>query len=97
MTPSLWYVNSLAFRNRVIFTNFGSEVVWWVQFDVMLVVGMGFGRSKLRHMLQMSNLYRVQLILGKAKESDMHAECAILYGKVKCSSFTSDGRVYACV
>ena len=33
-------------------------------------------------MLQMSNLYRVQLILGKAKEQDMHAECAILYGKV---------------
>ena len=40
------------------------------------------GRSKLRHMLQMSSLYRVQLILGKAKETDMHAECAILYGKV---------------
>ena len=40
-------------------------------------------RSKLRHMLQMSNLYRVQLILGKAKETDMHAECAILYGKVR--------------
>lgn len=33
-------------------------------------------------MLQMSNLYRVQLILGKAKETDMHAECAILFGKV---------------
>ena len=33
-------------------------------------------------MLQVSNLYRVQLILGKAKETDMHAECAILYGKV---------------
>ncbi|XP_055901147.1 transforming growth factor-beta receptor-associated protein 1-like [Biomphalaria glabrata] len=40
-------------------------------------------RSKLRHMLQMSNLYRVQLILGKAKEKDMHAECAILYGKLE--------------
>lgn len=40
-------------------------------------------RSKLRHMLQMSNLYRVQLILGKAKEQDMHAECAILYGKLE--------------
>lgn len=39
-------------------------------------------RSKLRHMLQMSSLYRVQLILGKAKETNMHAECAILYGKV---------------
>jgi hypothetical protein len=33
-------------------------------------------------MLQMSSLYRIQLILGKAKETDMHAECAILYGKV---------------
>lgn len=40
-------------------------------------------RSKLRHMLQMSNLYRVQLILGKARETDMHAECAILYGKLE--------------
>lgn len=40
-------------------------------------------RSKLRHMLQMSSLYRVQLILGKAKETNMHAECAILYGKLE--------------
>ncbi|XP_053384249.1 transforming growth factor-beta receptor-associated protein 1-like [Mercenaria mercenaria] len=40
-------------------------------------------RSKLRHMLQMSSLYRVQLILGKAKEQEMHAECAILYGKLE--------------
>ncbi|KAH9518827.1 transforming growth factor, beta receptor associated protein 1 [Bulinus truncatus] len=40
-------------------------------------------RSKLRHMLLMSNLYRVQLILGKAKEKEMHAECAILYGKLE--------------
>ncbi|KAJ8299668.1 hypothetical protein KUTeg_023728 [Tegillarca granosa] len=40
-------------------------------------------RSKLRHMLQISNLYRVQLILGKAKEQEMHAECAILYGKLE--------------
>ncbi|BFZ03908.1 hypothetical protein BsWGS_06948 [Bradybaena similaris] len=40
-------------------------------------------RSKLRHMLQMSNLYRVQLILGKAKEKGLHAECAILYGKLE--------------
>ena len=39
-------------------------------------------RSKLRHMLQISNLYRVQLLLGKMKETEMHAECAILYGKV---------------
>ncbi|XP_064600183.1 transforming growth factor-beta receptor-associated protein 1-like [Liolophura sinensis] len=40
-------------------------------------------RSKLRHMLQMSNLYRVQLILGKVRETDMYAECAILYGKLE--------------
>ncbi|WAR03136.1 TGFA1-like protein, partial [Mya arenaria] len=40
-------------------------------------------RSKLRTMLQMSSLYRVQLILGKAKEQEMHAECAILYGKLE--------------
>ena len=33
-------------------------------------------------MLQISNLYRVQLLLGKIKETEMHAECAILYGKV---------------
>lgn len=40
-------------------------------------------RSKLRHILQMSNLYRVQLILGKVKQTDMYAECAILYGKLE--------------
>lgn len=33
-------------------------------------------------MLQMSSLYRVQLILGKVKETDMYAEMAILYGKL---------------
>ncbi|XP_071505878.1 transforming growth factor-beta receptor-associated protein 1-like [Diadema antillarum] len=41
------------------------------------------GRSKLRHLLQESSLYRVQLILGKVKETDMYAECAILYGKLE--------------
>ena len=40
----------------------------------------------------MSNLYRVQLILGKAKEQDMHAECAILYGKVRYVSLQSVNR-----
>ncbi|GAB1609663.1 transforming growth factor-beta receptor-associated protein 1-like [Argonauta hians] len=40
-------------------------------------------RSKLRHLLQVSNLYRVQLILGKARETGMHTECAILYGKLE--------------
>ncbi|KAI8520587.1 transforming growth factor, beta receptor associated protein 1 [Branchiostoma belcheri] len=38
-------------------------------------------REKLRQMLQFSSLYRVALILGKVKETDMYAECAILYGK----------------
>ncbi|XP_077979032.1 transforming growth factor-beta receptor-associated protein 1-like [Glandiceps talaboti] len=40
-------------------------------------------RSKLRHMLQTSSIYRIQLILGKVKETDMYAECAILYGKLE--------------
>ncbi|XP_033638658.1 transforming growth factor-beta receptor-associated protein 1-like [Asterias rubens] len=40
-------------------------------------------RSKLRHMLQESSLYRVQLILGKVRETDMFAETAILYGKLE--------------
>eukprot|EP00057_Strongylocentrotus_purpuratus_P012789 XP_011667263.1 PREDICTED: transforming growth factor-beta receptor-associated protein 1 [Strongylocentrotus purpuratus] len=40
-------------------------------------------RSKLRHLLQDSSVYRVQLILGKVKETDMYAECAILYGKLE--------------
>ncbi|XP_013380315.1 transforming growth factor-beta receptor-associated protein 1 [Lingula anatina] len=40
-------------------------------------------RSKLQNMLQVSNLYRIQLILGKVKETDMYEECAILYGKLE--------------
>ena len=43
---------------------------------------MDLARSKLRHMLQESTLYRVPLILSKVRETDMHAECAILFGKV---------------
>ncbi len=43
---------------------------------------MDLARSTLRHMLQESSVYRVPLILSKVKETDMHAECAILYGKV---------------
>lgn len=34
-------------------------------------------------MLQFSSLYRVQVILSKVKETDMYAECAILYGKLE--------------
>jgi hypothetical protein len=58
--------------------------MYWVtnvEYDNNITV-LYFYRSKLRYMLQMSSLYRIQLILGKAKETDMHAECAILYGKV---------------
>ena len=43
---------------------------------------MDLARSTLRHMLQESSVYRVPLILSKVRETDMHAECAILYGKV---------------
>ncbi|KAJ8047948.1 Transforming growth factor-beta receptor-associated protein 1 [Holothuria leucospilota] len=44
---------------------------------------LNLARTKLRHMLQQSNLYRVQVILSKVKETDMYAECAILYGKLE--------------
>lgn len=39
-------------------------------------------RTKLRRLLQESNIYRAQLLLGKIKETELYAECAILYGKV---------------
>jgi len=39
-------------------------------------------RLKLRRLLQESSLYRPQLLLGKIKDTDLYAECAILYGKV---------------
>jgi hypothetical protein len=39
-------------------------------------------RTKLRYLLQVSNLYRVQLLIGKINEADLHQEAAILYGKV---------------
>lgn len=39
-------------------------------------------RTKLRHLLQVSSLYRVQLLLGKMNDADLHEETAILYGKV---------------
>lgn len=39
-------------------------------------------RTKLRHLLQVSSLYRVQLLLGKMNDADLHQEAAILYGKV---------------
>ena len=38
--------------------------------------------AKLQKLLQESNLYRPQLLLGKIKDTDLYAECAILYGKV---------------
>ncbi|ELU08757.1 hypothetical protein CAPTEDRAFT_183936 [Capitella teleta] len=40
-------------------------------------------RKKLQHLLQMSNLYRVQLILGKVKQTELYTECAILYAKLE--------------
>ena len=40
-------------------------------------------RTKLRHMLEWSCLYRVTLLLSKINDdSDLDAEAAILYGKV---------------
>jgi hypothetical protein len=39
-------------------------------------------RTKLRYLLRVSSLYRVQLLLGKINETDLHQEAAILYGKV---------------
>ncbi len=42
------------------------------------------GRRKLQGLLQVSNSYRVQLILGRIKEFEkyLQKECSILYGKV---------------
>ncbi|XP_069694581.1 transforming growth factor-beta receptor-associated protein 1-like isoform X2 [Periplaneta americana] len=40
-------------------------------------------RMKLRHLLQISNLYRVQLLLGKMNDANLHQEAAILYGKIE--------------
>lgn len=40
-------------------------------------------RTRLRHMLEWSCLYRVTLLLSKINDdSDLDAEAAILYGKV---------------
>jgi len=44
-------------------------------------------RTKLRHLLQVSSLYRVQLLLGKMSDADLHQEVAILYGKVNIMPF----------
>ncbi|XP_076353526.1 transforming growth factor-beta receptor-associated protein 1-like [Tachypleus tridentatus] len=40
-------------------------------------------RKKLQHLLYFSSTYRVQLLLGKALENNLHDECAILYGKLE--------------
>lgn len=40
-------------------------------------------REKLQHLLRTSNSYRVQLLLGRALEHNLHQECAILYGKLE--------------
>jgi len=44
-------------------------------------------RTKLRHLLQVSSLYRVQLLLGKMSAAELHQEVAILYGKVSVMLF----------
>jgi hypothetical protein len=44
-------------------------------------------RTKLRHLLQVSSLCRVQLLLGKMSDADLHQEVAILYGKVNVMLF----------
>ncbi|XP_015915375.1 transforming growth factor-beta receptor-associated protein 1 [Parasteatoda tepidariorum] len=40
-------------------------------------------RKKLQDHLHTSSIYRVQLLLGKALENQLHKECAILYGKLE--------------
>lgn len=40
-------------------------------------------RVKLRNLLQHSNLYRIQLLLGKMQEANLPEETAILYGKLE--------------
>ncbi|XP_069747219.1 transforming growth factor-beta receptor-associated protein 1 homolog isoform X2 [Narcine bancroftii] len=40
-------------------------------------------RCSLKNLLQHSNLYRVHLLLGKVKDTDLHMECAILHGKLE--------------
>ncbi|ETE73866.1 Transforming growth factor-beta receptor-associated protein 1, partial [Ophiophagus hannah] len=40
-------------------------------------------QTKLRSLLQRSDLYRVHFILDKIAGTDLHAECAILYGKLE--------------
>ncbi|XP_043926934.1 transforming growth factor-beta receptor-associated protein 1 [Protopterus annectens] len=40
-------------------------------------------QAKLRSLLQQSSLYRVQLLIGKIKDTDLHMELAILYGKLE--------------
>ena len=39
-------------------------------------------RSELRQLLQVSDHYKVQMLLAKLQDTDMYAECAILYSKV---------------
>ncbi|XP_046986370.1 transforming growth factor-beta receptor-associated protein 1-like isoform X1 [Schistocerca americana] len=40
-------------------------------------------RLKLQTLLQTSNLCRTQLLLGKMLNSNLHEECAVLYGKIE--------------
>ncbi|XP_078401715.1 transforming growth factor-beta receptor-associated protein 1 homolog isoform X1 [Cetorhinus maximus] len=40
-------------------------------------------RRSFKNLLQHSNLYRVHLLLGKIKDTDLYMECAILHGKLE--------------
>ncbi|XP_062503834.1 transforming growth factor-beta receptor-associated protein 1-like [Corticium candelabrum] len=39
-------------------------------------------RHQLKRLLEQSSLYRVSVLLSRLKDTDLHAECAILYGKM---------------
>lgn len=45
--------------------------------------GLNEARKKLQELLHASSLIRIQLLLGKALDSQLHKECAILYGKLE--------------
>ncbi len=40
-------------------------------------------RDKLRQFLESSRLYHAPELLGKLQDTDLHMECAILYGRVR--------------
>ncbi|CAG2062050.1 unnamed protein product [Timema podura] len=40
-------------------------------------------RQRLQNLLQLSNLYRAQMLLGKMHDAELHKETAIVYGKLE--------------